>query len=84
MVRWSGSTALTKLALKHAASFGEALKARIRLIEAHVVPFPCPLNEPPVNKGFLVDRLHELVAAPIRPSLVFFNEICWMITTLQP
>jgi hypothetical protein len=68
---------LTQLALKQAASFGKALKARIRLIDAHVVPFPCPLNEPSVNRGFLINRLHELAQhndLPVQAELILTRD----------
>ena len=68
---------LTKLALERAVAFGKGLKARIRLIDAQVVPFPCPLSEPPINRGFLVNRLHDLSqgnGVPVQAELILTRD----------
>jgi hypothetical protein len=79
---------LTKLALKQAVTFGKALKAQIRLIDVHVVPFPCPLNEPLINRRFLVNRLYELADVsdlPVRAELILARDRMQTIgKTLSP
>jgi hypothetical protein len=51
---------LTKAALKHASTLSAGLNASIRLIDAQVVPVQRPLNEPPIDREFHVDRLRSI------------------------
>jgi len=50
----------TAAALKFAQSFARELGARIRLQAAIDVPFPLPLDEPPVPVAFLQETLRKL------------------------
>ncbi len=50
---------LTRAALRHASVCSD-LNVHISLIDVQVVPFPCPLDQPPVNKEYSRRRLREL------------------------
>ena len=50
---------LTRVALRHAGVCSD-LDVHVALVDIQVVPFPCPLDQPPVNKQFSERRLHEL------------------------
>jgi hypothetical protein len=50
---------LTRAALRHSAVCSD-LDVQICLVDVQVVPFPCPFDEPPINKKFSEHRLHEL------------------------
>src|SRR4030095_5512141 len=50
---------LTRAALRHSALCSD-LDVQICLVDVQVVPFPCPFDEPPINKNFSEHRLHEL------------------------
>jgi hypothetical protein len=52
----------TAAALKFAQSFARELGARIRLRAAIDVPFPLPLEEPPVSIAFLQENLRKLAS----------------------
>lgn len=49
----------TRAALRHAGVCTD-LDIHVSLVDIQVVPFPCPLNHPPVNKKFSEQRLVEL------------------------
>ena len=51
---------LTRAALRHSGVCSD-LDVHVRLVDIQVVPFPCPLNEPPINKEFSEHRLRELL-----------------------
>ena len=50
----------TITALKHAAFLASSLGARISLVVPHVVPYPLPLNEPPVALDFAERRFRVI------------------------
>src|SRR5579871_5742317 len=50
---------LTRAALRHAGVCTD-LDVHVSLVDIQVVPFPCPLNQPPINKTFSEQRLKEL------------------------
>jgi hypothetical protein len=50
---------LTRAALRHAGVCSD-LDVHVDLVDIQVVPFPCPLDQPPINKEFSGLRLHEL------------------------
>src|SRR5262249_2252616 len=50
---------LTRAALQHSAVCSD-LDVQVGLVDVQVVPFPCPFDEPPINKEFSEHRLHEL------------------------
>src|SRR2546421_8507809 len=50
---------LTRAALRHAGVCSD-LDVHVALVDIQVVPFPCPLDQPPINKEFSERRLHEL------------------------
>jgi hypothetical protein len=50
---------LTRAALRHAAVCTD-LEVHVSLVDIQVVPFPCPLDQPPINKAFSERRLIEL------------------------
>jgi hypothetical protein len=51
---------LTRAALRHAGVCSD-LDVQVVLIDVQVVPFPCPLDQPPINKEFSERRLRELL-----------------------
>jgi len=50
---------LTRAALRHAAVCSD-LNVHISLVDIQVVPFPCSLDQPPINKEHSQRRLREL------------------------
>jgi hypothetical protein len=50
---------LTRAALRHAASCAD-LDIHVSLVDIQVVPFPCPLDVPPIQKEHSVNRLLRL------------------------
>jgi hypothetical protein len=50
---------LTAAALRHAAVCTD-LAVHVVLIDVQVVPFPCPLEQPPINREFSAKRLGDL------------------------
>ena len=50
----------TLAALRTAGGLARGLNARIRLIVPQVVPYPAPLEEPPVQKSFAERRFRTL------------------------
>ena len=68
---------LTRAALGYVAALGGGLEANVRLIDAHVVPFPVPVTEPTVSLEFLDQRLHaaaEELGLPVRMELVLTRD----------
>lgn len=68
---------LTRSAMRYAAALGEELQANVLLIDAHVVPFPVPVNEPTVHREFLEERLRtaaEETTLPNGVQLVFTRD----------
>jgi len=51
----------TRQALKKAVDLAAGLEARIRVILPRVVPFPLPLHDPPVSRGFDRRRVLSMV-----------------------
>jgi hypothetical protein len=51
---------LTRVALRHAGVCTD-LDVHVSLVEVQVVPFPCPLDQPPVNTEFSEHRLQGLL-----------------------
>lgn len=55
------TTQLTRAALRHSAVCSD-LNVHVCLVDVQVVPFPCPLDQPPVNKEYSQNRLQALLA----------------------
>jgi hypothetical protein len=51
----------TVLALRKAAGLASQLNARIELIVPEIVPYPLPIEHPPVAPSFLIDRYQTIV-----------------------
>ena len=51
---------LTKAALRHAGVCTD-LNVHVSLVDIQIVPFPCPLDQPPINKQFSAQRLRDLL-----------------------
>ena len=51
---------LTRAALRHSGVCSD-LDVHVHLVDIQVVPFPCPLNEPPINKEFSEHRTSERI-----------------------
>jgi hypothetical protein len=50
---------LTMAALRHAAVCTD-LNVHVSLVDVQAIPFPCPLNQPPIDRGFSKLRLQDL------------------------
>ena|SRR2546422_5345439 len=50
---------LTRAALHHATVCSD-LDVHVSLVDVQVVPFPCPLDQPPINKEHSYRRLQDL------------------------
>jgi hypothetical protein len=50
---------LTRAALRHAGVCSD-LNVHVSLVDVQVVPYPCTLDQPPINKEFSSNRLQEL------------------------
>jgi hypothetical protein len=50
----------TSTALAVAARLAKGFDARIEIVEAHIVPYPVPLDHPTVDSGFLLSRLARI------------------------
>src|SRR5262245_60071780 len=51
---------LTRFALRHAGVCSD-LDVRVSLVDIQVVPFPCPLDQPLIDREFSRHRLQELL-----------------------
>ena len=51
---------LTRAALQAAAACSD-LDVQVSLTDIQVVPFPCPLDQPPINREYSEKRLRELL-----------------------
>ena len=72
------STAETLRALKMAQSMAAELDARISLIYVQVVPYPLPLDRPPVDVEFLSQRLRNVAdqaRMPIEIQIFFGRDV---------
>jgi hypothetical protein len=61
------TTQLTQAALRHSAVCSD-LDVRVCLVDVQVVPFPCPLDQPPINKEYSQNRLEELLTDTAVPG----------------
>jgi len=52
---------LTLAALRHAGVCTD-LNVRVSLVDIQVVPFSCPMDQPPINREFSEQRLRDLFA----------------------
>lgn len=67
---------LTRAALRHAGVCSD-LDVHVSLVDIQVVPFPCPLSQPPVDKIFSECRLQELFresGLPGRAAVVYTRD----------
>ena len=60
---------LTRAAMRHAAICVD-LDVRVALVDIQVIPFPCPFDQPPINKEFSERRLNELLKESGLPGRV--------------
>ena len=51
---------LTRAALRHSAVCRD-LDVHVCLVDIQVVPFPCPLDQPPIDKEYSEQRLQDLL-----------------------
>jgi len=67
---------LTRAALRHAAVCSD-LDVHVCLVDVQVVPFPCTLNQPPVDRKFSECRLNDLLkqsGLPGRGAVVYTRD----------
>jgi hypothetical protein len=67
---------LTKAALRHAGVCSD-LAVHACLVDIQVVPFPCPLTQPPVNREFSECRLEDLLkeaGIPGKANIVYTRD----------
>ena len=78
---------LTRVALRHVAARGD-LNVHVSLVDIQVVPFPCPLDQPPINGEFSEHRLRELfkeAGLPGRTAVLYTRD--WLegfLSVLEP
>src|SRR2546426_2687497 len=60
---------LTRAALRHAGVCSD-LDVHVHLVDIQIVPFPCPLNQPPVDQEHSQRRLQELFRETGLPGTV--------------
>ena len=68
---------LTRAALSYVATLGAGLETQVRLVDAHVVPFPVSVTEPTVSLQFLDRRLQAAAVEfglPLRMELVLSRD----------
>jgi len=58
---------LTQAALRHAGACTD-LNVQVSLVDIQVVPFPCPLDQPPINQEFSRGRLRDLLGKSALPG----------------
>jgi len=58
---------LTKAALRHAGVCSD-LYVHVSLVDIQIVPFPCPLDQAPINKEFSERRLRDLLTESQLPG----------------
>jgi hypothetical protein len=67
---------LTRAALRHAAVCSD-LDVHVCVVDVQVVPFPCTLNQPPVDRKFSECRLNDLLresGLPGRGAVVYTRD----------
>ena len=78
----------TVLALKNAGILASRLHARVELIITQIVPYPLPLNRPPVHPNFCLRRLWALAReTPVETSVRVFlcrDRLATLKEVLQP
>ena len=77
----------TLAALRTAAALAADLNARIHLVSVHAVPFPLPLDRPPVYVEFLRDQLRavaEQCALPVEGHLYFGRDVAETLASVLP
>jgi hypothetical protein len=60
----------TRAALQTATRLAHDLDARVRLVATQVVPYPLPLDRPPVPVTFTKQRLEELAVSAARDTRI--------------
>jgi hypothetical protein len=63
----------TRAAVDAAARLARGLDARVRILAAYVVPYPLPLDKPPVAGSF-IER--DLTSIAVQPPLEIRCEVC--------
>ena len=68
----------TLKALRTAAELANSLSGRIRLLAPQVVPYPLPLDSPPVSREFTERRFQTLASDGSSTALIDTRvELCW-------
>ena len=77
------STTATLAALKKAGALAESLSARITLVVPQIVPFPLPLESPPVLLDFSEQKFRQIAAESPVETTVHINLCRDRIETLR-
>jgi hypothetical protein len=67
---------LTLAAIRHAGACSD-LDVHVALIDLQVVPFPCPIDQPPINNEYSQHRLQELFSesgVPGRAAVLYTRD----------
>jgi hypothetical protein len=68
---------LTRAALRHAGVCSD-LNVHVSLIDVQVVPYPCAIDQPPINREYSSSRLRELFkesGLPGRAEVVYTRDL---------
>ena len=68
---------LTLAALRHAGVCSD-LNVHVSLVDVQVVPYPCPIDQPPINREYSSSRLRELFkesGLPGRAEVVYTRDL---------
>ncbi len=67
------SASATTVALRKAGALADSLNARIKLVAPQVVPYPLPLESPPVLLDFSEHRLQEIaMESPVETTVQIY------------
>jgi hypothetical protein len=63
----------TQVALRRAETLARRLDAGVTLVVIQVVPYPLPLDKPPVPLGFIIRRFEAIVSeSPVKTEISVF------------
>ena len=72
------STGMARQALRAAENLSRGLNVSVRLVAVQIVPFPCPVNQPPVALRHIAGPLERLAAEadiPVEVNIVLARDV---------